>query len=503
MKISQSFATVAPFLIVAVLLGPVCDARASFEPDPSASTSEHYSPPPACEDFADRQINLADRLLGQSNYTRALKVLNSTAQNCDIEKVREKIVDVLGEYYASVRGQGAGALQQFLSVLSNQSHISDAQRNRLESRVGGQVRGLVAQEHRGENYQSAYRLCRGYPSYVSEDFESEYFCGRSADEVGAENTAMNSYQWLIENWNSNQSLSTWEETADRLEELYFLNGRFRPAFELARRRARRDPSPKVILSSLLSARGHFLSPVLRSGAAFYESTPSSAALSLIETELKKVNFPKYVKAIYILKSDASLQKGLYGTEANEPSTSLLETVTGNVSLLQSGGDSNLSWLVSPFNDRYFVLELGLATTPEENVRLETVYENIENDTQWAKLYNLEFTETSPATGSALGTFLSGAHTGNQDLDPYTAIFDDSPLLTYYCIQDPSGTVLESYNFDRADLGYDDSEWQRTSSTPALYHHVIQYSGESVREVVWPRFVDDNWTGVVRVGLTRS
>ncbi|HKL87958.1 MAG TPA: hypothetical protein VJ884_03060, partial [Salinibacter sp.] len=67
---------------------------------------------------------MADRLLGQSNYTRALKVLNSTAQNCDIEKVREKIVDVLGEYYASVRGQGAGALQQFLSVLSNQSHIS-------------------------------------------------------------------------------------------------------------------------------------------------------------------------------------------------------------------------------------------------------------------------------------------------------------------------------------------------------------------------------------------
>jgi hypothetical protein len=259
----------------------------------------------------------------------------------------------------------------------------------------------------------------------------------------------------------------------------------------------------VILSSLLSTRGHFLSPVLRAGSAFYGSAPSSAARSLVETELKKVNFPTYVKAIYILTSDGSLQKGLYGTEANEPSTSLLDTVTGDVSLLQSGGDSNLSWLVSPFNDRYFVLELGLATTPEENVRLETVYENIESDTEWSKLYNLEFTETSPATGSAVGTFLSGARTGDEDFDPYTAIFDDSPLLTYYCIQDPSGTVLESYNFDRGDLGYGDSEWQRTSSTPALYHHSIQYGGESVHEVVWPRFVDDNWTGVIRVGLKRS
>lgn len=503
MKISQPFAIVAPLVLASVLLGPVCDARAGLESSPSVSTSEIDSSPPTCEDFADRQINLADRLLGQSNYTRALKVLNSTAQNCDLERVRKKIVEVLGEYYVTVRGQGAGALRQFLSVLSNQSHISEAQRNRLENRVAAQVRGLVGQEYRGENYRAAYRLCRGYPDYVGEDFESEYFCGRSAEEVGAERTAMSSYQWLVENWNSNQSYSTWEETADRLEELYFLNGRFRPAYELARRRARRDPSPQVILSSLLSTRGHFLSPVLRAGSAFYGSAPSSAARSLVETELKKVNFPTYVKAIYILTSDGSLQKGLYGTEANEPSTSLLDTVTGDVSLLQSEGDSNLSWLVSPFNDRYFVLELGLATTPEENVRLETVYENIESDTEWSKLYNLEFTETSPATGSAVGTFLSGARTGDEDFDPYTAIFDDSPLLTYYCIQDPSGTVLESYNFDRGDLGYGDSEWQRTSSTPALYHHSIQYGGESVREVVWPRFVDDNWTGVIRVGLTRS
>ena len=501
MKISQPFATAVPLLVFAVLLGSVHDTHADV--DRYASASESYSSPTACEDFADRQISLADRLLGQSNYTRALKVLNSTAQNCDLEKVRKKIVEALGEYYVAVRSQGAGALRQFLSVLSNQSHISSAQRDRLERRVAAQIRGLVGQEYRGENYRAAYRLCRGYPNYVGDDFESEYFCGRSAEEVGAERTAMDSYQWLVENWNPNQSLSTWEETADRLEELYFLNGRFRSAYELARQRARRDPSPQVILFSLLSARGHFLSPVLRTGSAFYESQPSSAALSLVEAEIKKVNFPKYVKALYILKSDGSLQKGMYGTEANEPSTSLLETVSGDVTLLQSGGDSNLSWLVSPFNDRYLVLEMGLATTPEENVRLETVYENIENDSEWTKLYNLEFTETSPATGSAIGTFLTAARTGNEDLDPYTAIFDDSPLLTYYCIQDPSGTVLDSYNFDRGDLGYGDSEWERTSSTPALYHHLIQYSGESVREVVWPRFLDDNWTGVVRVGLTRS
>jgi hypothetical protein len=465
--------------------------------------SESAPPPPACEDFAQRQIKLAERLQRQSNYTRALKVLNSTANNCDIEAVREKIVEVLGEWYSVVRGQGSGAIRQFMGVLDNQSHVSSAQKERFKRRIEGQVQALIEREYRAEEYEATYRLCRSYPAFASEDFESEYYCGSAAEEVGADGVAMNSYQWLVQNWNENQSLASWTETASRLENLYFLNGRFREAYELARQRARRDPSPQVVLSSLVSARGHFLSPVLRAGAAFYENQPPQAALSLVETELQRVNFPKYVKAIYLLGSDGSLEKGMYGTEANEPSTSLLDTASGAVSLLQSKGESNLAWLVSPVGDRFLVLEFGIATTPEENVRLETVLENIQSDEQWQKLYNLESTETSPAAGSAVGTILSGVSVGDQDLAPYRNIFDDSPLLTYYCIQDNTGTVIESYNFDRANLGYGDNLWQETSNTPALYHHLIQYSGEPVREVVWPKFVDENWTGVVRVGLTRG
>lgn len=503
MKTFPSPATVVSFLFAAALFtGPVCATSPSGTTLPPASSSPLGSL--ACEDFAENQISLANRLLQQSDYTRALKVLNSTAQNCDIEMVRQKIVEVLGEWYGVVRGQGPGALRQYLSVLSNQQYVSDAQKNRLEQRVAAQIRALIEQEYGEENYREAYQLCRTYPRYVSDNFDAEYYCGRSAEENGAEAVAMESYQWLVQNWDSNQSLATWEETASRLEELYFLNGRFRSAYELARQRARRDPSPGFVLSSLISARGYFLSPVLRVGSAFFASGPSDAARSVVETELGKVNFPNYVKAIYLLEEDGSLLKGMYGSEANEPSTSLLETVSGSVSLLQSpADDSNLAWLVSPVQDRYLVLEFGVATTPEENVRLETVYENIENDKEWAKLYDLEFSETSPATGSALGTFLSGARAGDEDLDPYIAIFDDSTLLTYYCIQDPSGTVVDSYNFDRANLGYGEDEWQRSSNTPALYHHLVQYSGASIREVVWPRFVDESWTGVVRVGLTHS
>lgn len=501
MRILQVSSQITLLFLIGLLLGVSSQVRATPE---GLVASEGGAPSVSCEDFAQRQIQLADRLLQRSNYTRALKVLNSTAENCDIEPVREKIVEVLGAWYDSVRSHGPSALQEFLGVLSNQPHVSSAQKEQFNQRIKTQVQSLVEQKYEGEQYQETYKLCRSYASFVNEDFKSEYYCGTSALKLGAVGVTMSSYRWLTQNWSGSQSLTTWRDVASTLEELYFLNGQFHQAYLLARERARRDPSPEVILTSLISARGKFLSPVLQAAGIFYGDSPSQSARSQVKRDLRKrVNFPKYVKAFYILTPDGTVETGMYGQEANQPSASLLNKAQGTVSLLQSTEDSNLAWLVSPLDDRYIVLEFGIATTPEESVRLETVHENIESDEQWQKLYDLEFTETSPATGSAVGTLLSGAVLANQDVDSYDEIFDDSSLLSYYCIQDKNGGIDDSYNFDQSNLGYDESTWKETSNTPALYHHLIQYSGQSVREVVWPKYVDQEWTGVVRVGLNHS
>jgi hypothetical protein len=498
-SIKLSSVLVLSLLLEGLTIGTAAPSASAGGPAPAPSSPS----PVVCEDFAQRQIQLADRLLQQSKYSRALKVLNSTAENCNIEPVREKLVEVLGEWYGSIRGQGSGALKRFLNILSNQAYVDSATKSQFEERIGARVRVLVNQEFSGENFRAAYRLCRNFPEYVSENFKAEYQCGTAAQEVGVESVTMASYQWLIQNWSEDQSLASWQEVASPLEKLYFLNGRFQEAYQLARQRARRDPSPEAILSSLVSVRGKFLSPVLRAGALFYGDDPSSSAASLVRDELQRINFPTYVKAFYILSSEGGVERGMYGEEANQPSASLLQQAENPVSLLQSPNNSSRVWLVSPVDDRFLVLEFNVATTPEENVRLETVYENIENDEEWKKLYNLEFTETSPATGSALGTLLSGASLDDQNLAAYDDLFDASSLLAYYCIQNGDGGIDESHNFDRANVAYGDSEWDRTSNTPALYHHSIEYSGQSVREVVWPKFVDEEWTGVVRVGLTHS
>jgi len=458
--------------------------------------------PSYCEDFAKRQVGLADRLLGESNYSRAVKVLNSTVQNCDRSFVREKLYEVLTEWYGAVDDSNPDGIQQFRSILSNQSYITSAQRSRLQQLMRSDVRDLLEETYEGGNRESAYQLCQTFSDYTDSHFESEYYCGASAEELGADAPAIASYSWLLDNWDGSQSLVNWMELADTLNSLYLANGRFRASFDLTRRMASRNSSPELLLSSLLSARGHFLEPILEVGAAFYASQPNDAALSHVDAEMQRVDFPEYVRSFYLLASDGSVERGMYGSGADAPGATELAQVSG-VSLIRGEDDSDIAWLVHPIDDQHLILELGTGTTPEENVRLESVQANVERDEQWQQLYQLEYTETYPATGSAIGTLLGGAHLSGMDFDAYESIFDASPTLAYYGIQNPSAVVEESYNFQQSRLGYGDDEWERTSSTPALYHHNIEYGGQSMREVVWPNFVDDEWDGVVRIGLVQS
>lgn len=465
----------------------------------SAAVSASY-----CEDFAKRQVQLADRILEKSNYSRALKVLNSTARDCNIDFVRQKLVEVYRQWLATVRESGSTSeFRNYIQTLSSQSYITSGQRSRLNSRVRSHVLSDVKQNFRVGQYRGAYRVCRTYPAYAGETFEGEYFCGRAADEIGATDAAMSSYAWLLDNWVEDQNLASWEEISSTLEQLYFRNGRFEAAYGLAQQNAARNPSPETILASLTSVRGHFLAPLLHASSQFYGSDPSEKAQSYIDEEMQRVNFPRYVQAFYILQSDGTVERGMYGTEADQPSASLLDQASEPASLLTNDDRENLAWLVSPVGPRYLVLEFNLATTAEENVRLESVLQDVENDTLWQKLYELEFTETSPATGSAIGTILSGTSIDEGDFGPYDALFDDSQVLSYYCIQNAGEEIEQSHNFNRADLGYENEAWERSSNTPALYHHSVQYNGQPIREVVWPKFVDEKWTGVVRVGLAHS
>ena len=447
-------------------------------------------------------MKLSDRLLKRSKYERAVKVLNSTLSNCKKEFVQEKLFNVMKEWYRVARQGSTSEFQSYINSVSEQKYITPNQRSSLEQRIRSHLLSLLNQEFSVENYSEVYEICRRYPLYTNENFRGEYYCGASAEKLGADAVARSSYNWLLANWKS-QSLIDRSTLAKKLESMYLRSGEFDRAYDMAREIAIKEGTPESIISTLISIRGNFLAPFLTASVRFYEQEPNSEASRHVDKELPRISFPRYVRAFYFLDSEGSLDRGIFGGGATKPSPSLLKTVSESASILRGEKVSNLAWLVAPVGSKYLVLEFSVATTPEENVRLENVQQNVKEETQWEKLYGLEFQKTSPAVGSAIGTVLGAALIDNANFRVYDELFDDSSVLSYYCIQNSSEEIEESYNFNRSKLGYDESTWNRTSNTPALYHHSITYDGISLREVVWPNFVDNTWTGVVRVGLVQS
>ncbi|PSQ95456.1 MAG: hypothetical protein BRD55_10495 [Bacteroidetes bacterium SW_9_63_38] len=491
--------TLCSFVLGLLAAVPVLANGASTGPTPNARS---VSAPTSCESFARRQMKLSDRLLKRSNYSRAMKVLNSTLSNCKKEFVQEKLFETMKEWYRVARQGSTSEFQSYISAVSEQKYITPNQRSLLEQRIQSHLLSLLDQEFSLDNYKQVYQICRRYPLYTNENFRGEYYCGTAAEKLGAVGKARSSYNWLLANWES-QSLIDRVTLTKKLESMYLRVGQFDRAYEMAREIAIKEGTPESIISTLISIRGNFLAPFLTSSAHFYKQQPSDEASRHIDRELPRVSFPRYVRAFYFLDSGGSLDRGMFGGGATKPPAQLLETVSGSVSILRGEKVSNLAWLVTPVGSRYLVLEFSVTTTPEENVRLENVQQNVKDEAQWDKLYSLEFEKTSPAVGSAIGTVFGAANIDGANFAAYDEIFDDSSVLSYYCIQNSSEEIEESFNLNRSKLEYDESTWNRTSNTPALYHHSITYDGMSLREVVWPNFVDGSWTGVVRVGLVQS
>lgn len=457
-----------------------------------------------CDDFARRQMKLAGRLLDQNNYTRALKVLNSTMDNCERDFIQKRIYKAMNQWYDSISRSGSNsAFREFENTLAKQKHLNAAQKDQLKGRLQGFVKSLIRERFDSENYTSTYQMCQKYSNTAESSFELRYFCGTSAEKLGAVGAAMNAYEWMIDNWRDGQSVTTWGETASKLKSMYLLNGRFTDGYELARKSASLDPSPQSLLSALITLRAITLAPVVNVAGEFFESEPGTEAVTHFNTEMKRVGLPSYVTSIYMLRSNGGLLRGMYGKEANQPDASLLGKVGESTALLTPSGNAQGAWLVKPVGNRYLVLEFTRDTEPEENIALENVLSNIRSDREWQSLYDLQFQKAAPGAGSAIGTILSSSFVDQASFEAYDEIVEASPVLSYYCMQNAAEEIKESHNFNRSKLGYGKKEWERSSSTPALFHHSVEYGDQTVREVVWPNFINNDWSGVVRVGLVQS
>jgi hypothetical protein len=216
--------------------------------------------------------------------------------------------------------------------------------------------------------------------------------------------------------------------------------------------------------------------------------------------MSRVRFPEYVESVYTVTNDLGADIAFYGADdARLPSSAAVSSTSGAVSLLTSE-ESGRSWLVTPITAGYLFVQFSQKTVAEENVILESLLSNIQDESEWKTLFEYEFTSSYPATGSAVATWIAGAQLAGLSLASYNGVFDQSSVLRYYGVQNADGGIIASHSYARGQIDYSDATWSKTSKTPALYHHEVTKNGTALREVVWPMYDDEQWSGVVRVGI---
>lgn len=468
-----------------------------------------------CSSLVPNQIRLAKDRVSQDDYTGALRVLNATLRNCDQADVRDEIASVIADWYRYViRRRSPRDLATFLSTVSSQD---------LRAQDGGRVSGyltnvtsrLLSVYVGGEDYSSAHRICRGYSSIARRTFAMRYYCGRSAKEVQAYSAAIEAFRYMLDNWDEDQTYITWDETATSLQTLYLRTTRFSEGFELSKRLVLREVTIPNMHTSLIAARGKFLVPFAEMGGTLFDGVASDKSIGHTKTEIERITFPSFVQSIYIMSQEGNPEARFHGADmALPPNPDLLAMGSGNVFLIRSTDDDiedapvtygadNVAWLVSPIDAGYFIVQFDVSTNVEENILLDELAANIQSEPNWRALYEYEYSTLFSVLGGTVATVLGSAYLDDASLQPYRDVFDRLKYLLYYSIQDEQGDLKRSYSFRRSRLSYASDVWDRSTQTKALFHHELELDGTPLREVVWPVYEENEWLGVIRVGLTKD
>ncbi len=470
----------------------------SAEAAPTASTGGFGM---QCEDFAGRQIRLAERQLRSDNYDAALRVLKTAAENCDIPEVRDKIESVLSSWWNTMNRNGStGEISSFLSTVRQQPYLPSGAESRFVGRISGSLGTRIDEAFANGSYATAHQLCSSFPSFTEQSFEQQYKCGESARRQNAYNSAVSRYEWLLRNWTSEENNVSWNDAASRLSNLYMKVARFNDAFGLTKRIATRNTEPQILLSAVTAVRASMLEPIVRIGSVLLKGMTSDQAVSHVKTSMSRVRFPDYVESVYTVTSDLGADLAFYGADdARLPSSDAVSSTSGAVSLLTSENNDR-AWLVTTITAGYLFVQFSQKTVAEENVILESLLGNIQDESEWKALYDHQFTSTYPATGSAVATWIAGAQLSGQPVASYNDVFNRTLVLRYYGVQNADGDIIASHSYVRGQIDYSDAIWSKTSKTPALYHHEVTKNGTALREVVWPMYDEEEWSGVVRVGI---
>ena len=359
---------------------------------------------------------------------------------------------------------------------------------------------LMAEDFNNKKYKEVYNLGDQYFSYIKDSFENRYYYASSCYKLKNYDIALTGYEWMVDHWNDNQKLLTWDETFFMLESLYSATYHFDEAMDLNKRHYRKHKEVKYLNSYIKNLRLKFLKPIVDAFPVLMNSISASEDLKTVKGNLYRTN-PYFLHRIFIVDTVNNREINLMGSSnINLSIDEMLNDIVMFPAIMQK---DNICWFIN--NDkkrRLVIIEFDLKVNAEEDIIVIKINGAPTLVEPWKNLYEsecIDLLKYNAAIISALvATDIKYGYSG--DIQPYWNQIKSNQYVKYIVKHNDEGEIIKQIKFDKSKADFDPLTWEKSSITNLIYITNINYDNEEIIDIVNPLLNGANYKGSLRIGF---
>jgi hypothetical protein len=384
----------------------------------------------------------------------------------------------------------AGAAAEYLNVYN-----FDKERNIADS-VTRYASLALKSFYEAGNFLQGYATGNRYFSFISSSFANRYRYAASSFEARHYIAALNNFEWLLNNWTDNQNLVKWEKVHEMVVTLYALNNQFDNALDHFQRYYRsNDDDDKFLRNYLAVLRAKYLFPFIN---VIQQVSSPSAVQALNGVQALKP--PEFITGVFVYNAARKTISAEYN-----PGKSKIPDLGFVVSYANfpmfTFKDQNY-WMVNKKGDDYYAVLFSHQLNIIENNYYAEVRRKPDMVEPWADLYVHQRTLINRFV-AAITTALLQIEYGAGNLmapDQFGKQLQQLDNIHYVVFHNEKGEIATSYKFVKSACNFTDMNWEKSSTTMALFSQDITSGSRSITDIASPLFVGGSRKGVFRIGF---
>ncbi len=354
------------------------------------------------------------------------------------------------------------------------------------------------------DFASIYNLGKGYNDYYRSSFELRYYYYLACYIEKDYKMSLQGFNWLVDNWDNNQSYIKWNDAFIILEKLYSYNYQFDKAMKLNKRLYRDTISEETLDSYLKYLRLKHLIMISDAFPVFTQNMNSISNIKLLFAHIPKA-YPSFINGYYLHnKSNGKINMIVEYSKISSLPAKSLDNIKQYPAIVQSKND-DLIWIVNEQGDNLIIIEFSLIPidNAERNL-LSRINTNRLMVEPWEDLANYEAQFLQKyCTGVLAGMIsleLDMGLSGNI-YNYWEAIHVNSKLI-YMLKYDKEGEIEQNKSFLANKLGELSSLWVKSETTKTFFKQEITYNSNKLEDITNPLLKNKKWNGTLKIGFKK-